>query len=108
MQPWARAHTLVPLRPHAAILALGAVSNGCATGLAPHLPGMVAMLAPTLGDARPMVRCISCWVLGRYSKWLLERADGGQRAELDAVVAGVCERVLDHNRRVQVGGWGHG
>jgi transportin-1 len=69
---------------------------------------MVAMLAPTLGDARPMVRCISCWVLGRYSKWLLERADGGQRAELDAVVAGVCERVLDHNRRVQVGGWGHG
>lgn len=45
----------------------------------------------------------SCWVLGRYSKWLLERADSGQRGELDAVVQGVCERLLDHNRRVQVG-----
>lgn len=84
-----------------AILALGAISNGCATGLAPYMPDMVAMLLPTLKDARPMVRCISCWVLGRYSKWLLERADGGQRGEVDAVVQGVCERLLDHNRRVQ-------
>ena len=42
----------------AAILALGAVSNGCATGLAPFLPEMVAMLLPTLKDPRPMVRCI--------------------------------------------------
>ncbi|KAI3424477.1 hypothetical protein D9Q98_010027 [Chlorella vulgaris] len=84
-----------------AILALGAISNGCATGLAPYLPEVVVMLLPSLKDARPMVRSISCWVLGRYSKWLLERADGGQRGELDAVMAAVCERLLDHNRRVQ-------
>ncbi|EFN51057.1 hypothetical protein CHLNCDRAFT_59360 [Chlorella variabilis] len=84
-----------------AILALGAISNGCATGLAPYLPEMVAMLLPTLKDARPMVRCISCWVLGRYSKWLLERAESGQRGELDSMMAAVCERCLDHNRRVQ-------
>ena len=45
----------------------------------------------------------SCWVLGRYCKWLLERADSGQRGELDSVMAGLCERCLDHNRRVQVG-----
>ena len=44
----------------AAILALGAVSQGCATGLAPYLPEMVAMLLPTLKDPRPMVRCIRC------------------------------------------------
>jgi hypothetical protein len=44
----------------------------------------------------------SCWVLGRYSKWLLEQADTGQRGELDSVMQGVCERCLDHNRRVQV------
>ena len=42
----------------AALLALGAVSQGCATGLAPYLPDLVGMLLPTLGDARPMVRCI--------------------------------------------------
>jgi hypothetical protein len=41
-----------------AILALGAVSQGCATGLAPYLPEMAAMLLPALTDARPMVRCI--------------------------------------------------
>ena len=44
----------------------------------------------------------SCWVLGRYAKWLLERADTGQRGELDSVMQGVCARCLDHNRRVQV------
>lgn len=84
-----------------AILALGAISNGCATGLAPYLPDMVAMLLPMLKDARPMVRCISCWVLGRYAKWLLERSDTGQRGDLDLVMAALCERMLDHNRRVQ-------
>ena len=50
-------------------------------------------------------------MLGRYAKWLLERADAGQRGELDNVMAGVCERCLDHNRRVQVGvggGWDAG
>ncbi|GAB4816534.1 hypothetical protein N2152v2_003580 [Parachlorella kessleri] len=84
-----------------AILALGAVSEGCATGLTPFLPDMVALLLPTLQDPRPLVRCISCWALGRYAKWILERADGGQRGELDAVVTGICGRCLDHNRRVQ-------
>lgn len=48
-------------RDRAAILALGAVSQGCATGLAPFLPEMVAMLLPVLKDPRPMVRCIR-WV----------------------------------------------
>lgn len=66
------------------------MSQGCATGLAPYLPEMTAMLTPTLGDARPMVRCISCWVLGRYAKWLLERADTGQRGELDRWAPGAC------------------
>jgi transportin-1 len=50
--------SVVPAVLRAAILALGAVSNGCATGLAPFLPEMVAMLLPTLKDPRPMVRCI--------------------------------------------------
>lgn len=50
-----------PTCDRAAILALGAVSQGCATGLAPFLPEMVAMLLPVLKDPRPMVRCIR-WV----------------------------------------------
>ena len=46
------------------------------------------------------MRC-SCWALARYSKWILGNAEAGQRAELDGLVAGLCERVLDPNRRVQ-------
>mgnify|MGYP001806837538 CR=1 FL=1 len=53
-----------------AILALGAISHGCHQGLQPYLEGMVTMLLPALQDARPMVRIITCWTLGRYSHWL--------------------------------------
>jgi transportin-1 len=84
-----------------AILALGAVAEGCAGGLVAQLPSVVAALAPALRDPRPMVWCIACWGLTRYSRWLLDRAGQGQRAELDALAAGLCERVGDHNWRVQ-------
>lgn len=84
-----------------AILALGAISEGCVEGLMPHLPGMIKMLLPSLQDPRPLVRCISCWSITRYSKWCFQRAVDGQRGELDAIVAGICASVLDHNRKVQ-------
>ena len=60
-----------------AILALGAVAEGCEQGLLPYLGGMVAMMLPKLADARPMVRVITCWALTRYSRWLLE-GEGSQ------------------------------
>lgn len=53
-----------------AILALGAVAQGCHQGLLPLLPDMVSMLLPKLMDPRPMVRIISCWTLSRYAQWL--------------------------------------
>jgi transportin-1 len=84
-----------------AILALGAVSDGCSGGLAQHLPGIVAALLPGLQDPRPMVRCIACWALTRYARGLLDRAASGERQGIDAVVAGICERTTDHNRKVQ-------
>ena len=57
-----------------AILALGAISEGCAKGLLPYLAEMLGMLLPKLGDARPLVRSITCWALSRYSHWLVEAA----------------------------------
>ena len=84
-----------------AILALGAVSDGCAGGLAQHLPGIISALLPGLQDPRPMVRCIAVWALSRYARALLDRAASGDRGMLDAVVPAVCGRVGDHNRRVQ-------
>ena len=84
-----------------AILALGAVSDGCAGGLAQHLAGIVAAVLPGLRDDRPMVRTISCWALIRYSRSLLDYSSSGDRQMLEAVVKGVCDRVGDHNRKVQ-------
>lgn len=52
-----------------AILALGAISEGCAQGLLPYLADMINMLLPMLEDPRPLVRSISCWALSRYSRW---------------------------------------
>ena len=58
-----------------AILALGAISEGCAKGLLPFLAEMLGMLLPKLGDARPLVRSITCWALSRYSHWLVQAAE---------------------------------
>ncbi len=58
-----------------AILALGAISEGCAKGLLPYLADMLGMLLPKLGDPRPLVRSITCWALSRYSHWLAQAAE---------------------------------
>jgi len=57
-----------------AILALGAVAEGCAQGLVALLPQLVKFLVPLLDDPRPLVRSITCWSLSRFSQWLLESA----------------------------------
>ncbi|KAF8063844.1 TRN1 [Scenedesmus sp. PABB004] len=97
-----------------AILALGAVSEGCHLGLAPYLSGMVKMLVPVLQDPRPMVRIITCWSLSRYVQWVLlppgsePPRDGGpaavapeNEALFEQVLAGLLGRVRDCNTRVQ-------
>ncbi len=71
-----RVHTQDPnwRARESAILALGAVSEGCHAGLLPFLGSMVALLLPRMADPRPMVRIITCWALSRYSFWLLAGA----------------------------------
>ena len=77
------------------ILALGAISDGCANGLLPFLEGMLAMLLPRLGDARPLVRSITCWALSRYSRWLAQQP-GASSQQADAVlqVRAVCRAAV--------------
>ncbi|GLI64504.1 hypothetical protein VaNZ11_007770 [Volvox africanus] len=87
-----------------AILALGAVAHGCHAGLQPFLEGMVHMLLPALRDARPMVRVITCWTLGRYSHWLFQGVvdcRGGGRPLLDEVMIGILRSMGDSNKFVQ-------
>ncbi|OAE34574.1 hypothetical protein AXG93_1487s1200 [Marchantia polymorpha subsp. ruderalis] len=86
----------------AAVLALGAVAEGCINGLLPHLTQIVAFLVPLLEDKRPLVRSITCWTLSRYSKWIVQAVghpDG--HAQFDKVLTGLLRRILDSNKRVQ-------
>eukprot|EP00884_Botryococcus_braunii_P019984 jgi/Botrbrau1/666/Bobra.0161s0050.1 len=87
-----------------AILALGAISEGCAEGLSPYIPSMVEMLLPKVSDPRPLVRSISCWALSRYSSWVV-RASGdsggfGQQ-QFESVLQELLRGVLDRNKHVQ-------
>ena len=91
----------------AAILALGAVSNGCHTGMKDHLDAIIAAVVPGLTDPRPMIRCISCWTLTRYSRQIYSRVSEGDGRLLSMVLNGILDRVTkDHNRIVQISACG--
>lgn len=54
-----------------AILALGAVSEGCMDGMIPHLPELIPYLIGSLSDGKALVRSITCWTLSRYAHWIV-------------------------------------
>ncbi|XP_028113616.1 transportin-1-like isoform X7 [Camellia sinensis] len=58
----------------AAVLALGAIAEGCINGLYPHLSEIVAFLTPRLDDKFPLIRSISCWTVSRFSKFIIQEA----------------------------------
>ncbi|XP_038692602.1 transportin-1-like isoform X1 [Tripterygium wilfordii] len=89
-------------RREAAVLAIGAVAEGCINGLHPHLPEMVGFLIPLLDDKFPLIRSISCWTLSRFSKYIVQDI-GHQRGydQFDKVLMGLLRRILDTNKRVQ-------
>ncbi|OMO92698.1 phosphoinositide 3-kinase regulatory subunit 4 [Corchorus olitorius] len=86
----------------AAVLALGAVGEGCINGLYPHLSEIVAFLIPLLDDKFPLIRSISCWTLSRFSKYIVQ-GSGHQKGyeQFDAALMGLLRRILDTNKRVQ-------
>ncbi|XP_024377334.1 transportin-1 isoform X1 [Physcomitrium patens] len=86
----------------AAILALGAVAEGCISGLSPHLAQIVVYLTSFMEDVRPLVRSISCWTLSRYSEWIVKVAQTAEgQVQFDAILTGLLRRILDPNKRVQ-------
>ncbi|CAM8901663.1 unnamed protein product [Rhodiola kirilowii] len=86
----------------AAVLAIGAIAEGCVNGLYPHLPEIVAFLIPLLDDKFPLIRSISCWTLSRFSKYIIQ-CIGDQKGyeQFDKVLLGLLRRILDPNKRVQ-------
>lgn len=86
----------------AAVLAIGAVADGCMKAVTPHLPDLVPYLISLLDDTEPVVRLITCWALGRYSGWAshLESIEDKKRY-FEPMMAGILYRMLDQNKRVQ-------
>lgn len=81
------------------ILALGAVAEGCFSGLEKHLSQLVPYLIRSLVDARPLIRSITCWTLSRYSKWIMkEKSD---EKYFQPLMAELLKRILDKNKKVQ-------
>ncbi|KAL8718999.1 MAG: hypothetical protein Q9225_003937 [Loekoesia sp. 1 TL-2023] len=86
----------------AAVLAIGAVADGCMDAVTPHLPDLVPYLLSLLNDREPVIRLITCWALGRYSAWAshLEEPSDRQRY-FEPMMEGILNRMLDRNKRVQ-------
>ncbi|KAL9594409.1 MAG: hypothetical protein Q9219_007046 [cf. Caloplaca sp. 3 TL-2023] len=86
----------------AAVLAIGAVADGCMDAVMPHLPDLVPYLLSLLNDREPVIRLITCWALGRYSSWAshLEQPSDRQRY-FEPMMEGILNKMLDSNKRVQ-------
>jgi transportin-1 len=89
--------------PHreSAVLALGAIADGCMAVVEPHLPMLTPFLITLLNDPKPVVRQITCWSLGRYSGWASHLDEAGKKQFFEPVMAGILTKMLDRNKRVQ-------
>ncbi|KAK4150389.1 importin subunit beta-2 [Chaetomidium leptoderma] len=93
--------------PHreAAVLALGAVAEGCMDVVIPHLPELVPYLISLLEDPEPVVRTITCWTLGRYSAWAANLRDPTQKQTYFVpMMDGILRKMVDKNKKVQEAG----
>lgn len=86
----------------AAVLAIGAVAEGCMEAITPHLPDLVPYLISLLSDVEPPVRVITCWALGRYSGWASQLDNPNDKKSLfEPMMEGILNRMLDKSKRVQ-------
>ena len=86
----------------AAVLAIGAVADGCIDAVSPHLPDLIPYLISLLSDEMSAVRVITCWSLGRYSAWAshLQNPDDKKRY-FESMIEGILDRMLDRSKKVQ-------
>ncbi|XP_035907928.1 transportin-1 [Anopheles stephensi] len=80
------------------ILALGAIAEGCMTGMVPHLPELIPYLILCLSDKKALVRSITCWTLSRYAHWVVSQPHDQY---LKPLMKELLKRILDANKRVQ-------
>lgn len=86
----------------AGILALGAIADGCMSGIEQYLPQLVPYLFEQLEHPKPLVRSITCWTLSRYAGWCVESHDATGSADyFQPLLRGLLSRILDPHKKVQ-------
>ncbi|CAH1394472.1 unnamed protein product [Nezara viridula] len=80
------------------ILALGAIAEGCMSGMIPHLSELIPYLISCLSDKKALVRAITCWTLSRYAHWVVSQPHDNY---LKPLMTELLKCVLDPNKRVQ-------
>eukprot|EP00743_Colponemidia_sp_Colp-15_P000375 GILK01000432.1.p1 GENE.GILK01000432.1~~GILK01000432.1.p1 ORF type:complete len:897 (+),score=156.57 GILK01000432.1:84-2774(+) len=79
-----------------AILALGAVAEGCYMSIQGHLNQLVPYLLNLLKDNHMLIRSITCWTLSRYCHWVVQN-----QTLMEPLLQLLLERMLDDSKRVQ-------
>ncbi|KAG9312141.1 armadillo-type protein [Chiua virens] len=93
------------LQRESAILALGAMAEGCIDHIEEHLKVLIPYLLNTLNDPKPLVRSITCWTLGRYASWCTQPiSEDHKNRYFIPTMEGLLRMVLDENKRVQEAG----
>ncbi|KAG1469966.1 hypothetical protein G6F56_002953 [Rhizopus delemar] len=87
------------------ILALGAAAEGGIEVISNYLRHLIPYLLHTLQDPQPLIRATSCWVISRFSKWLVVQYDTskeGREHYFEPVLSALLNRILDTNKQVQL------
>lgn len=93
-------HSLDYLVKESAILALGAISEGCGEGLKPHMPYLIEYLLRSMNDERSMIRVITCWTISRYVNWICSNSNY-HAVYFVPVMTTLLKHFMDDNKRVQ-------
>ena len=80
------------------ILVLGAIAEGCYSGITSHLEQLIPYLIQCLSDKKPLVRSIACWTLSRYAHWVVHQPID---VYLKPLIEELLKKILDSNKRVQ-------
>ncbi|KAJ2778423.1 hypothetical protein GGI15_004181 [Coemansia interrupta] len=86
----------------AGILALGAIAEGCMSGMEPHLANLLPYLIQWFKHEKALVRSIACWSASRYGRWAMFSSEPNTlKVYFEPLLAGLLETMMDNNKRVQ-------
>ena len=83
-----------------AVLVLGVIANGSYKGVEPRLPQIFPYIMHLVTDSHYMVRCVACWTLSQYARWVVHQRRNDER-QFDSVLAALLKAVADRNKKVQ-------